>query len=195
MVDDMSKAKYLTNFFVRAFLIAVFCLLALLGILLACYFIDLSINLKNGKTDKPLFGAYVIISPSMVPTIKVNDAIVIKRVDNDGYNIGDIITFSSSDINYKGYTITHRIINKVNDVGKSSIYTTKGDNNAVPDPSSVKTSAIYGKVILKLPKLGYIKSFFSKPINFFITILIPSIILLLYDGGRIFAILRSKKTN
>ena len=83
MVQDISKSKYITNFVARAFFIAVLAFLILIGILLAVYFADLLVNRQTGRTDKPLFGAYVIVTPSMVPTIKVNDAIVIKRIDND----------------------------------------------------------------------------------------------------------------
>ena len=96
-------------------------------------------------------------------TIMINDAIVIKRVDNDKYKIGDIITFISSDSNYKGLTITHRVVDKLAVGEKNSIYTTKGDNNRVIDPATVSTRDIYGKVLFKIPKIGYMQDFFSKP--------------------------------
>lgn len=186
MVQEISKSKYMTNFVARAFFIALLAFLVLICLLLAFYFGDLLINKYTGKTDKPLFGAYVIITPSMVPTIKVNDAIVIKRMDNDKYSIGDIITFDSPNVSYRNYTITHRIINKVKSNKDYSTYTTKGDNNSIADPNTINTNAIHGKVFLKLPKLGYIKKFFSNPINFFLAIIIPSVVLLLYDGRKFF---------
>ncbi|MBQ6323294.1 MAG: signal peptidase I [Bacilli bacterium] len=192
MVQDISKSKYITNFVARAFFIAVLAFLILIGILLAVYFADLLVNRQTGRTDKPLFGAYVIVTPSMVPTIKVNDAIVIKRIDNDKYSIGDIITFDSPSPIYQGFTITHRIINKVSESSEISTYTTKGDNNSIADPNTITTASIHGKVFLKLPKLGYIKKFFSKPINFFIAIIIPALVLLLYDGSRIVSVYNKK---
>ncbi len=193
MVQEISKSKYMTNFIARAFFIAIVAFLVLIGLLLAIYFVDLLVNKQTGKTNKPLFGAYVIVTPSMVPTINVNDAIVIRRLDRDQYAVGDIITFDSPNMNYQGFTITHRIINKVNEALGTSIYTTKGDNNSIADPDQIKTNAIYGKVFLKLPKLGYIKKFFSKPINFVLAIIIPALILLIYDGSRIFYISKGKK--
>ena len=176
---------YLSGIVIKSFLIAVICVVGLSTFLFSCYYIDLFVNVKNGKEVNPLFGTYVIVSPSMVPTIKVNDAIVVKRLDNDNYNIGDIITFNSSDYKYSGLTVTHRIVDKKQIDNNNSIYTTKGDNNSVVDSASVQTNAIYGKVLFRIPKLGYFQSFLSKPSNFFMCILVPALIVLIFDGYRI----------
>jgi signal peptidase I len=177
--------SYLTGIVVKSFLIAILCVVGVSVLLFSCYYVDMFMNLKNGKNDSPLFGAYVIVSPSMVPTIDVNDAIVVKRVDNDKYNIGDIITFNSSDYKYNGLTVTHRIVNKVPAGINNSIYTTKGDNNPIVDPTEVQTNAIYGKVLFRIPKLGYFQNFLSKPSNFFICLLVPALIVLIFDGYKI----------
>ena len=181
----LSNTGYLSGIVIKAFLVAILCVVGITGFLFTCYYVDLFVNVKNGKEVNPLFGAYVIVSPSMVPTIKVNDAIVVKRIDNDEYNVGDIITFNSSDYKYNGLTVTHRIVDKEKFSSNNSIYTTKGDNNPVVDPASVQTNAIYGKVLFRIPKLGYLQSFLSKPSNFFICILVPALIVLIFDGYRI----------
>ena len=104
-----------------------------------------------------------------------------------------IIIFSSSDINYNGLTITHRIVGKKNISYGNSIYTTKGDNNYLNDPSKVLTSSIYGKVILKIPKMGYVRSIFSSPINYFICLLIPTFLFIIYEILRISIFLINRK--
>lgn len=189
----LHDTKYLIHFVARAFFIAVIGFFIILGILFIVYCVDIFVNAKNGKTKYPLFNAYIIVSPSMVPTIKINDAVVVKRNDED-YSIGDIITFLSSDINYKGLKITHRIIDKGFGTGNDAFYTTKGDNNSISDPTTVSNDAIYGKVVLKIPKIGYIHSFLSKPSNFFLCILIPTLIVIVYDLIRI-AKMMSKKVE
>ena len=141
----------------------------------------------------PLFGAYVIVSPSMVPTISVNDGIVIKRVDNDQYDVGDIITFVSNDANYKGLLVTHRIVHKKSITKNESIYTTKGDNNSLEDSAYVMTDAICGKVLFRIPKIGYVKDFFSKPIHYFLCLLIPAFIFVFYDIHRIISLFKKKR--
>ena len=199
MTDDIVsnnsfyKYQYLFHFILRAFLISILCLLCLVGLFFLIYFGDYFLHNSKGNYRAPLFSAYVIVSPSMVPTIMVNDGIVIKRIDHDRYRVGDIISFKSSDINYQGLTITHRVVDKESSEYESSIYTTKGDNNPIVDPSKVETSAIYGKVLFKIPNLGNVQSFFSKPTNFFLCLLIPAIIFIGYDFIRIFTYVNQRK--
>lgn len=187
-----SKFGYLMRFTLRSFLIAVLCLLLAFGFVVLVYMGDLFINNKS-TMKMPLFSTYIIVSPSMVPTIKINDAIIVKRVDNDKYKVGDIITFLGKDGRYSGMTITHRIVGKQNLSKNESVYTTKGDNNNSIDPVSVTTDSIYGKVLFKIPKVGYIGNFFSKPINYFLCLLIPSMIFILYDVGRIFNVMNKRR--
>ena len=184
----IQKIQYLSYFVARSFFLAILCFVCFLTFLFMLYFVSLSINSKN-----PIFGTYIIVSPSMVPTIKINDAIVIKRENNDKYNVGDIITFSSSDSQYEGLTVTHRIINKVDEAEGISKYTTKGDNNYIADAVPVTTNDIYGKVLFKIPKIGYVQNFFSKPTNFFLSLLIPGIIFAFYEIARIFIMLLYEK--
>ena len=190
--NPFDKIKYLSHFIVRAFLLAILCFIAVLGFVFCLYFGDILINSNNPNYKSPLFNGYVIVSQSMVPTININDAIIVKRVDHDKYKVGDIISFSSSDTYYKGLTVTHRVINKENVNKDSSIYTTKGDNNPVADYASVATNQIYGKVLFVIPKIGYVHSFLSKPSNFLYCFLIPIGIVILYDTIKI-TVLMSKR--
>ena len=182
-----SKAKFISCFVFKAFLISIlFCLLIVL-FAATCYYVDLMINVKSGNYKSPLFNSYVIVSKSMMPTINVDDAIFVKREKNNNYKVGDIISFASSDKNYQGLTVTHRIIGKDE---SSYSYTTKGDNNLVQDDLSVSADDIYGKVMFVIPKLGSVQRFLRKPINFIVYILIPVFFVFIYDGIKIFRVLR-----
>ena len=183
---------YFSRFLLRAFLVAILFLMIGIFAFFIVYFGDMLINTSTGREKTPLFGAYVIASPSMVPTIDTKDAIVIKRMDHDLYEVGDIITFSSFDGGLSNKMITHRIVEKKEIGVENSSYVTKGDNNPVADSSSVNTSAIYGKVLFRIPKLGYIQEFFSKPSNYFICLLFPAIIFIIYEVVRIFKLLKQK---
>ncbi len=184
---------YFSRFLLRAFLVAILFLMIGIFVFFLVYFGDMLINTSTGKEKSPLFGAYVIASPSMVPTIDTKDAIVIKRMDHDLYEVGDIITFSSYDGSLSNKMITHRIVEKREIGAENSSYVTKGDNNPIVDSSSVNTSSIYGKVLFKIPKIGYIKDFFSKPSNYFICLLLPAIFFVIYEVIRIFKLLKQKK--
>lgn len=187
------KVRYLSYFVLRAFLLAILGLLILLAIFLVVYFGDLFLNVKTGNYNSPLFNGYVIVSQSMVPTININDAIVIKRENNDQYNVGDIISFFSTEYDREGVVVTHRIVDK-KELGTSiSNYVTKGDNNPTPDHSQVLTSNIYGRVFLVIPKIGYMQSFLSQPLHFALCILIPAGLVILYDLFRIWRAFHKSK--
>ena len=172
------KLKYIFRVIGRAFVISVAIFFLLLFTYLIIYFGDQFLGIKVGTSKMPMFGAYVIVSPSMVPTINVNDGVVVQRIEQqNSLNIGDVITFSSRDIDYEGLTITHRIVGKQIIQSGELVYRTKGDNNIVEDSSLVKFSDIYGKVVMKIPMIGYIYNFLTTPFGFIISIIIPILII------------------
>ena len=75
------------------------------------------------------------------------------------------------------------------------MYTTKGDNNSTVDSTLVNTSSIYGKVMLKIPNVGSIKKFFSKPINYIICLVVVTLIYVFYELGRVFFKDREKEVE
>lgn len=176
------KAKMTYKTMSRGFVLAliVFCLIIITY--LCIYLGDQYFGSKNGDSKLPIYSAYVIVSPSMVPTINVNDGVVVQRVDKQGkLNIGDIITFSSRDIRYSGLTITHRIVGKQTIQNGSLVYRTKGDNNKSEDSSLVSFGDIYGKVLFKVPSVGIIYKFVTNPFGFIISIIIPIIVILVIN--------------
>lgn len=180
-MSTFGKIRYICHFIARAFLYAVFSFFIIFGLFMTVYFGDLFYNFSQGNNKLPLFNAYVIVSPSMVPTIMVNDAIVVKREEGIKLDIGDIITFSSVDPSYPGLTVTHRIVGRQLSQSGDYIFRTKGDNNNIEDPSLVNEDSIYGRVILKIPKLGYIRKFLLTSYGFLIGIVLPSVAIVIFD--------------
>ena len=156
------KVNYITKFIGRAFFIAVFVVLFILLIIGSIYFFDLNLNVKKGVYKYPVFGTYVIVSPSMVPTIKVLDGIVVKR--ENSFDMGDIITFDSTDASLTGKIITHRIVGTERLMNGDILFRTKGDNNFSQDRTLVPTNNIHGKVVATLPKIGYLQGVLTNPI-------------------------------
>lgn len=192
--STVDKIKDIFNLLIKSFVLSFVCFIVFIVVVMAIYYGDLYFNVKSGNYKSPLFNSYVIVSPSMVPTIKVNDAIIVKRDNNDKYIVGDIISFYSTEYDSNGMVITHRIINKDKKNEKSSVYTTKGDNNTIADKNNVKTDNVYGKVLFILPKIGFIKNFLSKPLNIILCILVPSLFIIVIDLGHI-SILFRKNTK
>ena len=185
--------KYICRFFARSFVYAVFVFFVIFALLVTVYFGDLFYNLSKGNHKLPLFNAYVIVSTSMVPTIMVNDAIVVKRESGLKLDIGDIITFSSVDPSYPSLTVTHRIVGKQKSQTGDYIFRTKGDNNVIDDPTLVNEDKIYGKVILKIPKLGYVRQFLLTSYGFVFGIIFPLSVIIICDMMNFFK--RNKKTD
>lgn len=179
--EKLRKLGDILNFVAKTLLYVLFVLMIFIIFVIACYVIGIQKNLKSGNYEPPLYGAYIIISPSMHPTIKVNDAIIVKRIDAKKAKKGDIITFISSDERTKGITITHRIIEILEDENGKKLFRTKGDNNNVADPSLVKEEDLSGKVIMKIPKIGYIQYFISQKYGWIIAVVIPCAGIIIYD--------------
>ena len=192
-VNKKNKIKNLgkiSKLFLRSCLITVFViLLSVFGFLAVCWG-DSLYNSSRGLSKNPLFNAYVVITESMVPTINVNDAIVVKRVEDNTLKIGDIITFSSNDIYFRGLTVTHRVVGKQLGLDGNYIYRTKGDNNSLEDTALVNSGNIYGKVVIKLPKIGYIQSFVTSPFGFIFSIIFPVVGVIVYEVWRVTRIIK-----
>lgn len=184
------------HFIAKIFLYSILMILILVAIMFALYFIDLQNNIKKGITKQPLFGAYIIISPSMVPTINVEDAVVVQRKEKEGLKVGDIITFTSSDPRYSGLTITHRIVGIEKSKNQKVYYRTKGDNNNTEDSALVSYDNIYGKVILRIPKIGYIQYALTSSYGIVFLVVIPCLGIVIYDFIKLFkSIIKNTKEN
>ena len=171
----------------------IFALLMLLAAFLIYYVIATNIYARKGERFRPIVSLYTIISGSMLPTIKVYDVVVNLKIDDPvKLKEGDVITFiSQSKINY-GETITHRI-NKITYNNGTYYFTTKGDNNLVPDETPVEFNNIIGKVVLKSPQLGQAQFFLLKQGSKLFLVLIPSFGILIYDLLKMLNLFDTKK--
>lgn len=157
------------------------------------YYIDQRLGAKEGKARSPLFGAYVIISESMIPSINVYDAVVTMRATEEQIKVNDIITFLSKDIQTAGTPITHRVIGIVydsEDETKIIGYRTKGDNNNTADFALIAPNEVIGKVMFRIPMIGYLQTFMTKPIGWILIIVVPCLLII---GSDIFKLIKSKQ--
>ena len=185
-VKVLKKKENIFRYIVSVLSYALFVFLMLVGGMLLLYVADIKIRAAKGDYSAPVFNAYVVLSGSMLPEIAVKDIVVTKKVPAEKLEIGDIITFIAPDVRYGGISITHRIIDKFYDESLGSYtYRTQGDNNNVADASLVPNNNILGKVILKVPKLGYIQDLLASKGGLIFVVLIPSLVILSYDIMKI----------
>lgn len=117
----------------------------------------------------------VVKSGSMEPSIKTGSLVIDKEFSS--YNIGDIITFKEREKPTE--TITHRIAN-IETTNNIQLFTTQGDANGTPDGTKITSGDILGKVIFKIPFLGYAVAFTRTLPGLIILVVIPATIII-YD--------------
>lgn len=89
-----------------------------------------------------------VASGSMIPNLYPGDLVF--AIQAKALNIGDIIIYQANCYALPKRDIIHRVIRFENEK-----IITKGDNNNVEDPCPVEKSQIKGKVIFKIPLLGW----------------------------------------
>lgn len=161
-------------------------ILILLALFLAYYTISTSIFSKKGEEYEPFVSLYTIVSGSMEPNINIYDVVISKKVKSPkDIKAGDVITFISTSSISKGMTITHRVVEVIeNENGVA--YRTKGDNNISPDTAPAEFNNVIGKVILRVPQLGRVQSFLGTQGGWLIVIVIPALIIIISDILKIF---------
>lgn len=185
-VKILKKKENIFKFIVSVLSYALFIWLILVGGMLLLYVADIKIRAAKGDYSAPVFNAYVVLSGSMLPEIKVKDIVVTKKVSAEDLEVGDIITFIAPDSRFGGISITHRIIDTYYDESLGSYtYRTKGDANNTADSSLVPNENILGRVILKIPKLGYLQDLLASKGGLIFVVLIPCLVILSYDIMKI----------
>ena len=191
-----TKIKIVFHFLSTVLMYSVCLIMIIIFLIFVVNFIDKQQNLKAGNAKRDLLSAYTIVSPSMVPTINVLDVVVIKRVDNPtDLKKGDIVTFTSTDYRYSGITITHRIVNVEKTSSGKYLYTTKGDNNNTQDSARISFDEIYGKLLFRIPKIGYLQYWLSSILGWVAIIIVPAVCIIGYDIFKLIKTIRSKNNG
>ncbi len=135
----------------------------------------------------PLVGhrTMVVLSGSMTPTLGIGDVVIDRTVGVLDVRIGDIITFR--DPIHKKRTVTHRVQDMRVEAG-SITFTTRGDANTSDETWKIPTSGKVGRVVLRVPKLGYVLGWAWSPQVRVAFVVVP---MLLFGALEIAAIWRS----
>ena len=178
MIGVLKDIKWLINYMLSIIMYAIIVILLLVGVILIAYVVDFKI--RDSNIEAPLYSAYVIVSGSMEPIIKVKDAVVVRRCEEKDIKIGDVVTYRSMDESFYGILITHRVVNIETENGEK-VFITKGDSNETVDRTPVKYGQIQGKVAMRIPKIGYLKYFLSNYEGWIIAVVLPSLAIIGYD--------------
>ena len=98
----MANIKRFGHLISSILLYALLMILLVVVLMVGATVVDHFVSSNGSEKKSPLFGAYVIISPSMVPNINVYDAVVTIRSSKEKIEMYDVITFLSKDIETHG---------------------------------------------------------------------------------------------
>ena len=136
---------------------------------------------------------YVVSSGSMVPTLNINDVLIVK--DGTGgtshagsfnsLKVGDIIVFHRPA--GQDRVIVHRVAEIYNNFEGERIIRTKGDANPSSIPGvdyPIRAQQYIGKVAYVIPGIGLLTKIISPPVNYVIIVVIIAILFFNKMGRR-----------
>lgn len=141
--------------------------------ILVCYAMISKFVFKNPAPSMLGFYAFNVETGSMVPTLSVGDLIIVRKVDTDNLEVGDIITYIDRAYDESGQSVTtHRITKLLYDEsGKLYAVKTAGDFTGEEEDYEFVLDDILGKYTdVKFSGFGILRDIITSPtgICFFI---------------------------
>lgn len=154
-------------------------------VVLAAFFVIVTFTMKGNGAEVPrLFGysMMTVQSGSMEPTFSEGDIIIVEEIDDlSELEEGDIITFHTV-IDMQSVINTHRIVEVIDENENMPKFVTKGDANDEADLSVVGGGNVIGEYKMLIPKVGLVLDFLSTSMGFLIIIVLPLLLLFLYQA-------------
>ena len=147
-------------------------------------FTIISVNTFD-RNDRDIFGfrCYIVLSDSMSATdFDAGDLVLVKEVDPTTLQEGDIIAYQSQDSENYGATVTHKIRAKTTDANGNPGFITYGTTTGSDDETVVTYPFILGKYQAALPGVGTFFQFLKTPQGYIVCILIPFLLMIIYQG-------------
>ena len=137
------------------------------------------------RNDRSIFGmrCYIVLSDSMSATdFDAGDLVLVKEVDPATLQAGDIIAYQSQNSENYGQTVTHKIRAKTTDANGNPGFITYGTTTNVDDETVVTYPFVLGKYQASLPNVGTFFQFLKTPQGYIVCILLPFLLLIIYQG-------------
>lgn len=147
-------------------------------------FTIVSVNTFN-RNDRDIFGyrAYIVLTDSMSATdFDAGDLILVKQTDPNTLQPGDIIAYTSQNPENYGETVTHKIRSLTTNENGEPGFITYGTTTNTDDETVVTYPFILGKYEFSLPKVGSFFQFLRTTTGYIVCILVPFVLLILYQG-------------
>jgi len=116
---------------------------------------------------------FVVAGGSMSPAIGIGSAVIVDPISAGSIAVGDVVSLRSGP---ERAIFTHRVI-RIADRDGAIWIETKGDANAMPDPSLTPATEVIGRVGVSIPAAGYLIALLSSPRGIVFVILLGLVLL------------------
>ena len=170
----MSKKNRISHRKIITYLSFIIAIIALVVSVKGTFYSEDSTGKIQTKYGKPV----IVISGSMEPAIMTNSISIMKLVDINQFDIGDVVVFTLPE---QGIMITHRVIEiEKDDLGNNKALWTKGDNNPSRDNIPITPDMVSGKIVKTFNGVvPYMNKIMLRPGEIKTTAVIQSILILL----------------
>lgn len=125
----------------------------------------------------------IVLTDSMVPAINSGDLIVCRTAAPESVKVGDVICYySRPTVNLE--TVTHRVTEITTTDEGNLAWVTKGDANNAADAKKVEAGQLVGVYMFRVPGAGRIAMFMQTPQGILAFVVLPLILLVIYDIFR-----------
>lgn len=121
------------------------------------------------------YRSFTVRSGSMTPAIETGDVVVTEPISPLGARVGDVVTFV--DPEGTGKLFSHRV-QSVRAEGDQVAFVTRGDANTSTERWRVPAGGSIGKVVYRIPKVGYALAWIDSAPARLALIAIPALLLL-----------------
>lgn len=146
-------------------------------------FTVISVNIFN-RSDRNLFGykAFIVLSDSMSKTdFSAGDLVLVKEVEPATLKEGDIISYISQNPDNYGETVTHKIRSLTTDAAGEPGFVTYGTTTDTNDETIVTYQYVLGKYKIHIANVGSFFQFLKTTPGYIICILVPFLMLILFE--------------
>lgn len=166
----------------------------------AVVLLGLLVFASAGGNTPSLFGYRVfrVAGGSMQPLIQENTCILVRETDTDELEVGDVITFVSTDPSIYGSYNTHRIYDIYENAAGERCFVTKGDANDYPDVYDVMADRVVGCFVGEMPGgplLGSLIGWLHEKNIYFLAVILPLLLCLISYVWQLGSSLLGKKQD
>ena len=137
------------------------------------------------RMDRSLFGykAFIVLSDSMSATdFNAGDLILVKEVDPATLQVGDILSYQSTNSENYGEIVTHKIRELTADAEGNPGFITYGTTTGDVDEEVLTYDFVLGKYQTKLSGVGKFFQFLKTTPGYIVCIFLPFLLLILMQG-------------